>query len=266
MKHKRIRGRTWLFLCAGLLIITHVIFKIPAPFSWLEHVWGAGDLLTFVGTIVLGYVAYWQTNTANETSDRLLRIDEARYKLELRPFIMVADYSAYIKNNYSIITNPDKVYIMVDKPENDNDDVLCIEFTLLNTTNSYITAKYSSAEFSKAKKWAHGLPNQKDDILRLLPNESKKLVLYAPPTEFQHLIAEKVKLRFILENRLGERYAEYFHIIIAALNGNVFGSSPTGKWHISMFIQEYSVKKFRVNEYGKQVEVQEESTHEQPKI
>jgi hypothetical protein len=262
VKGNRIKGRTWLFLCAALLIIVHVLFKIPAPFPWLEHVWDAGDLIAFVGTIVLGYVAYWQTGNANETNDRLLKIEEARYKLDLRPFVMVSDYSAYIKNNFDIITNPDKTYIMVSNPDNDHDEVLCVEFSLLNTTNSYVSAKYSDAIFSDSdRKWAHCLPNQKDDIVRLQPSESKPLVLYAPPAEFTKLIGEKIKLRFILENRISERYAEYFYINIIALNGNIHGYSPTGIWYISMFVQEYSISRFEKDKEGKQVEIQEESTH-----
>jgi hypothetical protein len=249
------------------LIATHVLYRIPAPCYWLETDWEAGDLLTFVGTIVLGYVAYWQNklaneqaDKANETSDRLLRIGEDRYKLELRPFIMVDDYSAYIKNNCEILSNPDKTYIMVEKPAHDDDNVLCIEFSLMNTTNSYVSAKYASAEFLDIDNtWGHTGANQKDDIVRLNPGESKPYVLFAPPDELVKLISHKIKLRFILENRISERYAEYFHIIITSLTGNVYGCSPTGKWHISMFIQEYSINGFKKDKDGNSVEIQEDS-------
>lgn len=259
MNNRKIKGRTWLLTGISLLIIVHVLFSIPAPFPWLEHVWEAGDLITFIGTITLGYVAYWQTYKASKTEDRMLKIEETRYKLELRPFIMVVDYSAYIKNNLDIVRNPDKTYVMVEKPAKDTDDVLCIEFSLLNTTNSYVSARYSSANIVGSDKiWEHGVPNQKDDIIRLQPDENKPLVLVAPPNQFQNLISKTIKLRFILENRFSDRYAEYFHIIITALNGNLHGYSPQGNWYISMFIQEYSISRFDNDKNGALIEIQED--------
>ncbi|MCL1806782.1 MAG: hypothetical protein FWG31_03665 [Oscillospiraceae bacterium] len=259
MKNKNVRGRTWLLLGVALLVIVHVLFKISTPFSLLEPAWGAGDLITFVGTITLGYVAYWQTYKANETEDRLLKIEENRYKLELRPFVVVANYFAYAKTQLDIIDNPDKTYVMVGKPEKDTDDVLCIELSLLNTTASYVSAKYENAEIiGSDDTWSHSLPNQKDEIIRLQSGETKPLVLYAPPKQFEDLKSEKIKLRFILENRFCDRYAEYFHIIIAALDGNLHGYSPKGNWYISMFIQEYSIYKFEYKN-GEITEEQEDA-------
>jgi len=247
--------RIWLLVFTTLLLITHILFKTPAPFPWLEHVWDAGDFLSFIGTMVLGYVAFTQANDANKINNRLLKIEETQYKLELLPFIMVSDYSAYIRNTSNIINNPDKTYIMVGKPDNDNDDVLCLEFSLLNTTNSYVTVKYSNAELSGSLiNWVHSVINQKDDIIRLQPGVNKPLVLYAPPTEFKKLISEKITLRFILENRFGERYAEYFNIIILALR-----EIQQNNWYISMLVHEYSIKRFGNDKSGKEIEVQEDS-------
>jgi len=43
-----------------LLLLTHIFFSITAPFKWLAVVWCAGYFITFIGTITLGIVAWWQ--------------------------------------------------------------------------------------------------------------------------------------------------------------------------------------------------------------
>ena len=246
MKNKQLNGRTWLILCAALLIITHVLFKTPAPIRWLESVWGAGDLITFVGTIVLGYVAYRQTNKANETSDRLLSIEEMRYKLELRPFFMITDYKAYAKKKIDLIKNPDKVYISIAGEDVEN-DVLCIELALTNTTNSFMTVKYDSAysvDYEKPIKWQHCMINQKSGIIPIQPGETEGIVLFAPPTFFDNNFTwNRLCLQFTTENRLAQRYAEYVTIYPTSLSNKTVGCSPDDKWFLSMSVEKYSIKR-----------------------
>lgn len=45
--------------------------------------WGAGDFISFVGTISLGLVAVYQTKKANEISSRLLQIEEERRRPQI---------------------------------------------------------------------------------------------------------------------------------------------------------------------------------------
>ena len=70
------------FISAVLFFIVPLIlnkaFEIPASFDALVARWGAGDalsfygaVLTFIGTVVLGYVAYWQSHSAYELNKRL---------------------------------------------------------------------------------------------------------------------------------------------------------------------------------------------------
>lgn len=259
MKNIGVKGSTWLILSGSHLIIVHVLFMIPAPFFWLEHVWEAGDLLTFVGTIVLGFVAYWQTNKANETEDRLLRIEENRYKLELRPFFMITDYKAYAKKKIDIIMNPDKTYIDVAPTDDESEDILCFELSLTNTTSSFITAKCDSIISDKKGRWGHGLANQKDDIVSIQPNETSAIVFCAPPSFFKKdFRGEKIQLKFILENRLAKRYAEYLAILPNALSCDTVGCSPDGKWFIGMFIGDYSINRFDKDKNGNIIEIPEE--------
>lgn len=65
-------GTKWLIICVVFLVVIQVLFSIPAPVYILDATWEAGDLITFAGTIVLGFVA-WQQN------DRLLRVEEDTY-------------------------------------------------------------------------------------------------------------------------------------------------------------------------------------------
>lgn len=65
------------------LIFTQLIFSVPAPCSWLEAVWEAGDLLTFIGTVFLGAITIWQTQKANITSQQLFELENFRLKTEL---------------------------------------------------------------------------------------------------------------------------------------------------------------------------------------
>lgn len=60
----------WLLWSGLFAIIIHCLFKFPAPFPFLEGVWGAGDLLTYISTILLAWIAFWQNQRYKEESDR----------------------------------------------------------------------------------------------------------------------------------------------------------------------------------------------------
>ena len=83
----------WAISVISFLLIVHVLFNAHPKTKWLEAVWTPGDLLTFVGTVVLGYIAVYQTKRANDmtekanqiaeqatqTSSRLMDLQEAEY-------------------------------------------------------------------------------------------------------------------------------------------------------------------------------------------
>jgi len=60
------------------LIFIHIIFTIPASTPWLEAVWDAGDVLIFVGTMILGIGAIHLSIKSNDMNDRLLLLEEER--------------------------------------------------------------------------------------------------------------------------------------------------------------------------------------------
>ena len=60
------------------IVIIHILFKWKSNCYWIEAEWNAGDalgyfgdVLSFVGTVVLGYIAVKQTERANKLNKEL---------------------------------------------------------------------------------------------------------------------------------------------------------------------------------------------------
>lgn len=79
------------FICCSMIflpiLIIHVLFKIRTGIYWIEAEWEAGevlgyfgDVLSFVGTIILGAIAIFQTEKANNLNEELLDIERNRIK------------------------------------------------------------------------------------------------------------------------------------------------------------------------------------------
>ena len=243
----------WLIASVVFLIVIQVLFSIPAPCKWLEAVWEAGDLISFVGTIVLGYVAVSQTQRANKMSERLMDIENNRYMLEVRPFFMVIDWKAYELNSDRLLFNPDKLYIQIGT-HNDGESALGIGLQLQNTTDSYISVEYSSGHSDKVT-WSNVVTNQPNRKLRLLAGGSKEIVFYANPDYMKSLIGEFITVEFILENRFAQRYKESFCMIITALSNKVIHKD--GEWYCDTAIQDFKIGKFVKNSDGKTVLIME---------
>lgn len=69
------------------IIVTHILFKIKTGCGWIIAEWEAGDILgycgdilSFLGTIILGYVAICQTQKANDISEKLMELDLVKMK------------------------------------------------------------------------------------------------------------------------------------------------------------------------------------------
>lgn len=62
----------WLIISCIFLLLVHIAYKLPAPCYWLEYTISAGELISFLGTVVLGFVAVYQTRQANAISNKLL--------------------------------------------------------------------------------------------------------------------------------------------------------------------------------------------------
>lgn len=99
----------WLWSAVAFLSIVQVLFAIPAPVALLDAAWEAGDFISFVGTIILGYIAMRQTQRANkmaedankvaqeanETSRKLIQLQEEEYT----PVVTVSSFAGIKKFN-----------------------------------------------------------------------------------------------------------------------------------------------------------------------
>lgn len=206
-----------------VLVIVHILFSIPAPCPWLQAVWEAGDLITYIGTIVLGIVAFIQNANANETNHRLMLLEENRYRLETRPFVFVSDWNVKILQGrlLSLSRSEAKETICVDVGvdwEKPDKKVMSIEFLLTNTTQACLSVQYNGIRFVDSEEdvgWRQsyiGLDNLK---IVLNPGQVGKIVFLGTEELFESTFHKgKICLSFILENRFGERYQEDFDAAI----------------------------------------------------
>ena len=81
------------------LIIANALFKWYSGFSFLSAEWSAGDLIVyiagfeaFIGTVILGFVAAWQTARANNTNDKLFTLTEENERKSVLPFLSFTPY------------------------------------------------------------------------------------------------------------------------------------------------------------------------------
>lgn len=69
------------------IIFIHLLFKINSNCYWIQAEWEAGeilgyfgDVLSFIGTVILGYIAIAQTEKANQLNEDLVKIEKNRIK------------------------------------------------------------------------------------------------------------------------------------------------------------------------------------------
>lgn len=83
--------KTTLFLCFLLaflpIVVIHILFKIKTDMYWIQAEWEAGEVLgyfggvlSFIGSLVLGYIAISQTEKANSLNEELLNIEKNKIK------------------------------------------------------------------------------------------------------------------------------------------------------------------------------------------
>lgn len=91
----------WIVVTVIFLSIVQILFRIEAPCKWLDAVWEAGDLISLVGTLVLGYIAVLQTQRANDmaaeaanTSNQLIALQKAEYT----PVVTIRDFTGITKH------------------------------------------------------------------------------------------------------------------------------------------------------------------------
>ena len=208
----------------ALLVALLFIIGIPLIINWLymqnkgfQTVWNGEDVLAFYGailgaggTIVLGVVA-WKQN------DRLLRLEETKYTLEVQPLVILADWS--VKAFYDFFQSDERgetIWVSSSNEAKSDNGVesQVINLQLVNSTNSFMTV-----EFLQVKNCISGLPlnwqktyiNKTNHKLRLKAGEEGSLALFLPLQEFEDAISNgALRFSLILENRFGVKYIEEF--------------------------------------------------------
>ncbi len=86
-KHKKITIFLIIMCIFAPVLVINFLFKINSNCYWIEAEWEAGDVLgyfgdvlSFLGTVVLGYIAIAQTEKANQMNKELLEIEKNRIK------------------------------------------------------------------------------------------------------------------------------------------------------------------------------------------
>lgn len=89
-KQQLTTGNKWILWCVVgsilAMLVIHALF-VPVGPDWLQARWGAGDLLTYVGTVSLSLLAVWQNKRFKEENDkaqeRLERISQQANELAI---------------------------------------------------------------------------------------------------------------------------------------------------------------------------------------
>lgn len=206
------------------LIVVHLLFKWYSGIEFLVAEWGAGDLLgyigtmlSFAGTIALSVLALQASEKANTLSEKVIEMEQERYRLEMRPFVLVSDWDAYEISLKELIVDPQAKYIQIGECNLVNALGLALEFT--NTTQSCITVQYSGGTARNPEKsWRNAAVNQKNLKMSLAPGAKDKFVFYADQEFMEKQCHQQITVELVLENRFSKRYKETFVLITTALS------------------------------------------------
>lgn len=87
----------WAMVSIIFAVVIQLAFSIPAPNTWLEAKWGAGDILTYASTVSLGLLAVWQNQKHEKENEklqnRMLQVEENTYVNDNACFTLIEDIS-----------------------------------------------------------------------------------------------------------------------------------------------------------------------------
>ncbi len=261
-KHK-VKIIIWTLIVAFVPLITvHLMFKWYSGIDFFVAEWSAGELLgyigtmlTFAGTIIFSILALQASNKANALSKKVIEIEQDRYRLEMRPFVLVSNWEAYEIAQEKLVDDPEEKYIQIGLYK--TGEALGLALELTNTTESCITVQYSCGTVRNPELcWGNAAVNQENLKMTLSPGDKDKFIFYAAPAFMKKQVGQRVTVELTLENRFSKRYKETFVIIITSLSDNV--SLQAGKWHCHLFAQEYTIGHFEKDENGDSICVFEE--------
>lgn len=247
-----------IWICIGIALIPvigiHFLFKWKTGMNLITAEWDAGDILsyigtilTFAGTIVLSILALEASRKANALSQKVIDLEQDHYRLELRPFVLVSNWSASELTPQQIIDEPKEKYICIGGHTDGNSVGLSIE--IMNTTESCISVEYKKGHARTPDKcWGNSAVNQGNLKMTLKPGETDTFVFYGSPAFMNSLIGERITVEMILQNRFAQRYKESFVVMITGLSNKVY--QTPGKMYCHLFAQEYKIGRFEEKEDG----------------
>ena len=132
----------WCVFMGVCLIVIHILFTISAPFEWLEATWTSGELITFIGTMTLGYISYSQTKKSYEISKSLIELQEDEYT----PTLAVSDFIGVSKLKMKNIKDDISKVVVGEYQMNDGSIVcglmICVNIDESNMENERNTYSY----------------------------------------------------------------------------------------------------------------------------
>lgn len=245
------------------IILVHLLFKWSSGIDFFVAEWSAGEVLeyistvlTFIGTIILSFLALNTSIKANDLSKKVIEIEQERYKLSARPFVLATDWHAYKLNFNQIASNKDnkKKYIGVNGDL--YEDILGFSLELTNTSESFITVSFSELQKdSRENESGNSAINQSNSKILLAPGESGEFIFYASNMFWQEIISKRNLFSFYLENRFSNRYYESFVVIITSITDKI--KYKTNEYFCHATAQEYSINRYEKDNNGETILVKE---------
>lgn len=204
--------------------------------------WGASDMLTFygellgfAGTIALGALALYQNN-------RLTKLEEQRFVLELQPFITVTDWKVNTIDSRDEVINPTKTSFHIETVNYNKSDFVGFSLFFTNTGNTFSMVNYTGAKLYDNNnlfgEWGVSSNNQQNSKISLHIGDTGEIVFICTKDKMKSFSGKKIVLELVLENKMNERYKETIDIICGGVyeNNNI--------WTTYLSPQNYKIRKF----------------------
>ena len=137
--------RSTIFFSAVFALIIHTLFSFPAPCAFLEHEWGAGDILTYVSTIALGVLAVWQNQKFKEENDTAqARMENLTNKAN--ELSVVGKIIEYESERISLLKTKTENFIDACNTEGMSDDISDVATQPSDFRKTYVKLKMDSRD------------------------------------------------------------------------------------------------------------------------
>lgn len=281
-----LKNKKGFIICTGAIVIFLIVIMIVTPIiihvesekvcseitadGLLDYL---GNCLAVVPTIILAFVAIWQTNRANKIAEeanqcaleseeiaknaiklseysieqtdisndisrRLLELEENRQKLDMRPSFVVTKWRAPIKDFNAVCINPDCLSIQVG--EYTNGEAWGIELELYNISNGFESISFCEAQnINGQEKWMNCMVGTSTRKIELPTLKKERIYFYADKSFWEKKESNTYIVEFYIRNRIDVPYKEKFEMMIMSMDDRVVHKDKEVYLHLE--IQNYSV-------------------------